>query len=206
MPDDSNSKPKVTCYSHGEGEWMRQSQELRGKWLAPFLQILDRLKINANHLTFFSLLTGLAFCPFFLLGYKALSFGLLLAHVILDGLDGPLARMTGRASNKGSFTDTMSDQVVVAFTMVTLIHAKVAGAWPGGLYVFFYTMVVIFAMVRNALTIPYSWLFRPRFLVYAWFLVEVYLLPGTLDYLLWGVTAVLAVKMVSGFVRIRRKM
>ena len=80
MPDDSNSKPKVTCYSHGEGEWMRQSQELRGKWLAPFLQILDRLKINANHLTFFSLLTGLAFCPFFLLGYKALSFGLLLAH------------------------------------------------------------------------------------------------------------------------------
>ena len=37
-------------------------------------------------------------------------------HVLIDGLDGPLARHLGIASRSGSFTDTMADQVVVVAT------------------------------------------------------------------------------------------
>lgn len=199
-------KAKITCYSQGEGTFMQESQALRGRLLTPFLRLLAWAGCTANHLTFLSLLTGLAFCPVFLWGSSITGFALLLAHVVLDGLDGPLARFTGRASNRGSFTDTMADQIVVAFSTVAMIHAQHAGVWPGGLYIFFYSIVVAFAMVRNALAIPYSWLIRPRFLVYAWFLVEVYLWPGSLDLLLWVVTAVLAVKMLTGFVNIRRRM
>jgi hypothetical protein len=71
------------------------------------------------------------------------------------------------------------------------------------MYVFLYALVVGFAMIRNALSIPYSWVVRPRFVVYAWLLVEVYLWPGTIDTLLWVCNAVLACKMLTGFVRIR---
>ncbi len=184
---------------------MQRSQAIRARLLNPLLRILAGMGVTPNQLTLLSLLTGLAFCPVFLWRSKAVAFGLLLSHVLLDGLDGPLARFTQRASNRGSFTDTTADQVVVAFSAVTLIHAGYAGAWPGGLYLFFYCMVVIFAMVRNALTIPYSWLVRPRLLVYAWFPVEVYLWHGTLDPLLWVLSAVLAIKMVTGFVKIRRR-
>jgi len=134
------------------------------------------------------------------------AFGLLTLHVLLDGLDGPLARHTQTASSQGSFTDTMTDQVVVTFSTLTLVHAGYAAAWPGGLYIFFYSMVVIFAMVRNALLIPYTWLVRPRFLVYAWFVVEVYFWPGSLNALLWLASVLLAVKMLTGFIQIRRKM
>ena len=200
------AKPKVTCYSEGESGFMRQSQSIRGRCLNPILIVLARLGVTANHLTLLSLIAGLAFCPVFLWGSKLAALGLLLAHVFLDGLDGPLARMTGKASNRGSFADTMADQVVVAFTTVTMIHAKLAGVWPGGLYVFFYTMVVIFAMVRNAMAIPYSWLVRPRFFIYAWFVVDVYLWPGTLDWLLWVTTLLLAIKVLTGFIQIRRRM
>ncbi len=200
------SKPKVTCYSDGEGAFMQRSQELRGRWLQPWLALLARLGVTPNHLTLLSLLTGLGFCPVFLWGSKLAAFGLLVAHVALDGLDGPLARFMGRASNRGSFSDTSADQVVVAFSTITLIHGGHAGVWPGALYLFFYTMVVIFAMVRNALAIPYSWLVRPRFLVYAWFPVEVYLWPGSLDYLLWSASGLLALKMLTGFIQIRRRM
>jgi phosphatidylglycerophosphate synthase len=199
-------KTKVTCYSDGEGAFMQGSQELRGRLFRPLLAGLARLGLTPNHLTLLSLLTGLAFCPLFLWSSKAVAFGLLLAHVLLDGLDGPLARYLRTASNQGSFTDTTADQVVVAFSTVTLIHAGQAGAWAGGLYVFFYSMVVIFAMVRNALAVPYSWLVRPRFLVYAWFPVEVYLWPGSLNILLWIVTLLLAVKMLTGFIQIRRRL
>jgi phosphatidylglycerophosphate synthase len=136
---------------------------------------------------------------------KAAAFALLLAHVLLDGLDGPLARYTDRASNRGSFTDTVADQIVVAFSTVTLIHATHVGAWPGGLYLFFYSVVVIFSMVRNALAIPYSWLVRPRFLVYGWMPVEVYLWHGSLNVVLWLLTVLLALKTLTGFIQIRRR-
>ncbi|MBE0543260.1 MAG: CDP-alcohol phosphatidyltransferase family protein [Verrucomicrobia bacterium] len=202
----TETKPKVTCYSADEGGFMQRSQELRGRWLSPLLTLLAALRITPNHLTLLSLVAGLAFCPVFLWSSKAVAFGLLLAHVLLDGLDGPLARFTQRASNQGSFTDTSADQVVVAFSTVTLIHAGYAGAWPGGLYLFFYSLVVIFAMVRNALAIPYSWLVRPRFFVYLWMPVEVYLWRGSLDVLLWILTALLVLKTLTGFIQIRLKL
>jgi len=199
-------KPKVTCYSEGEGKLMQQSQAVRGRLLRPLLTALAHLRVTPDQLTLLSLAAGLAFCPVFLWGPKLAAFGLLLAHVLLDGLDGPLARHLQRASNRGSFADTTADQVVVTFSTVTLIHAGHAGAWPGGLYIFFYCSVVIFAMVRSALAIPYAWLVRPRFMVYAWMPIEVYLWPGSLDGLLWAVTLLLAVKMLTGFMRIRRQL
>ncbi len=65
-------------------------------------------------------------------------------------------------------------------------------------------MVVAFAMIRNSMAIPYSWLVRPRFIVYAWLLVETYWLPGTIEYVLWTFGALLGWKMLTGFRRIRR--
>lgn len=199
-------KPKVTCYSEGEDGFMQKSQVLRGRLLHPLLKVLARMRVRPNQLTLLSLLAGLAFCPVFLTGSPLAAFGLLALHVLLDGLDGPLARFTGRASNQGSFTDTVADQVVVTFSTLTMIHAGHAGAWPGGLYVFFYCVVVLFAMVRSALSVPYSWLFRPRFLIFLWFPVELYLWPGSLDWVLWAMSALLGLKMLTGFVQIRRRM
>jgi phosphatidylglycerophosphate synthase len=202
----TDPKPKITCYSADEAGFMGRSQDLRARLLRPLLGMLHGLRVTANHLTLLSLLAGLAFCPVFLYGSQALAFGLLLLHVVLDGFDGPLARHTQRASNRGSVTDTAADQVVVACSTLTLIHAGYVGAWSGGLYVFLYGTVVLFALVRSALAIPYSWLVRPRFFVYAWMPVEVYQWRGTLDPLLWLLTALLAAKAITGFVQIRRRL
>ncbi len=195
----------INCYSGGEGDFMKWGQDLRGKWLRPFLSGMAKIGMSANHLTLLSLMAGLAFCPAFLLGKPILSFSLLLLHVLLDGLDGPLARFQGKASNRGSFTDTMADQLVVTAAAITMIHAGYADTWPSGLYIFFYTVVVAFAFIRSAMATPYSWLFRPRFLVFTWYVVELYWLPGTLDWVLWASAALLAVKCLTGFLRIRSR-
>jgi hypothetical protein len=100
----------------------------------------------------------------------------------------------------------MVDQVVVSVVMISMIHSGHAGLWPGVLYIFFYLLVVTFAFIRNALKEPYSWLLRPRFIVFIWLLVDVYFWPGTLDWVLWGAVAVLALKSATGFRVIRRRM
>lgn len=196
---------KVNCYSDREGPFMDWSQACRGLLLQPLLVRLARFGMQANHVTFLSLVAGIAFCPVFLWGSKPLAFLLLLSHALLDGLDGPLARFRGTASNQGSFTDTMADQVVVTMSTATMIHAGYAGVWPGALYLFFYAVVVGFALVRNALAAPYSWLFRPRFLIFAWFLAEVYWWPGSLNWALWIASGILAIKTLTGFFSIRKR-
>jgi len=174
--------------------------------LLPLLKLLEAGEVRAGHLTFLSLIAGLVFCPVFIWSSKPVALSLLLLHVLLDRLDGPLARHLGRASDRGSFTDTMADQVVVTFSTLTLIHVQLASLWPGVMYLFFYTVVGLFAMARNAMAIPYSWLVRPRFFVYLGIPVDLYLWPRSLDVLLWIVLALLAWKVLTGFVNIRKRL
>ncbi len=202
-----NIEAKADCYSAQERGAMEWTQRLRGRWLGPLLSLLASVGVTANHVTGLSLLCGLAFCPLYF-WWPPAAFVMLALHVLLDGLDGPLARHTGTASRKGSLTDSTADQTVIAATTITLMATPdpVIGILPGGVYIFLYTLVVAFAMVRNALGIPYSWLVRPRFYVYGWLLVETYLWPHTIDYVLWLFNALLAYKMATGFFKIRNKM
>jgi len=193
----------VNCYSAGERAWMEATQRWRGRIFSPLLDLLTRLGMRPTHLTLLSTTSGLTACVLFML-CKPAAFVMLGLHVLFDGLDGPLARHTGMASRSGTFTDTMSDQLVLTGFTLTLMSAGVLSILPGGLYIFLYAVVVAFAMVRNAMAMPYSWLFRPRFFVFSWCVVDAYLLPGTLDAVFWGSCAVLALKAGSGFVKIRR--
>ena len=183
---------------------MAVTQKIRGRLLSPLLTVLVRLGIQADHITLLSTIAGLSFCPLFFV-CKPLSFVMLGLHVLLDGLDGPLARYTGTASNRGSFTDTMADQLVITASMITLICSNTVGILPGILYIVVYTTVVLFAFVRNTLAIPYTWLVRPRFFIYIWIVVDTYIYPGTIDYILWLFTVVLAVKVLTGFIKIRNR-
>jgi phosphatidylglycerophosphate synthase len=202
---------KADCYSAGEREAMVWGQQVRAAALAPLLRLLARAGITADHLTGASLVFGLAFCPLWLwpgspAWVKPAALAALLIHVLLDGLDGPLARLMGTASRRGSFTDTVADQIVVTATTLAVMAAPQPplSIWIGGLYVFVYAMVVGFAMIRNALGVPYSWLLRPRFWVYGWIAVDAYLLPGWMNVVVGALVVLLAWKMATGFMAIRR--
>ena len=193
------------CYAKGERAWMAWTQRLRGAILGPFLQLCGRAHVSPDHITFVSLLCGLAFWPLWFLS-APLALGALALHVLLDGIDGPLARHLGVASRRGSFTDTLSDQAVVTTTTIALMTAGDLGIVPGALYIYVYAVVVAFAMVRNSLEIPYAWLLRPRFLIYVWIAIETTWQTGLLDPLVWGCSALLALKMLSGFVKLRGRL
>lgn len=199
------SKASADCYSGGERAWMERTQALRARALGPSLRTMGELGVRPDHLTLVSFACGLMFCPLWFVSPLAALVALLL-HVVLDGIDGPLARHLGIESARGSFTDTMADQAVVTASTVTLIAAGVIGPVVGSLYIYVYLLVVALAMVRNALDIPYSWLVRPRLVVYVWMGVEAYAWRGSLDWVLWAATLALGLKAVTGFIQMRRGM
>jgi phosphatidylglycerophosphate synthase len=209
----SDETAKADCYAAGERGAMTWWQDWRAWFLGPLLRLMGGAGITPDHVTLASLLAGLAFCPLWLwpgnpLWARPAALAGLVLHVLLDGLDGPLARHLGIAGRRGSFTDTLADQIVVTVSTLTLMASADSSisVWIGGAYPFLYAAVVGFAMVRNALGNPYSWLVRPRFWVYGWIAVDLFLLPGWMNVVLALFAALLGLKMASGFIAIRRSL
>jgi hypothetical protein len=61
-------------------------------------------------------------------------------------------------------------------------------------------------MVRNTLQIPYSWLLRPRLIVFAMVPVQLLVATNLLEPLVWICNVVLAFKLMTGFWKLRRRL
>lgn len=204
LPDKTSGND---CYSAGERKWMLLGQRLRSVCLRPILRLLTRLRITPDMITLLSAVCGVAFAPLWVLGHSTAAVVLLMLHVALDGLDGPLAREQHVDSPRGSFTDTFADQVVLtAVTSAWMIqrHDPISTC-AGTLYLFTYTAVVGMAMVRNALSIPYSWLVRPRFFFYGALMLECMGIRELSLPVLVISTALLSIKTLSGFFKLRAR-
>lgn len=187
------------CYSAGEREWMEGTQDWRARRFEGLFRFLTRYGIRADHITWLSFVTGCCFLPLWLLVHPAAALAAVTLHVLLDGIDGGLARYQKTASGRGSFVDTVVDQSVFTLVMLTLMQVQLLSVVAGTILIFVYALVVTFAMVRNALNCPYSWLVRPRFYVYGAIMLELTLLPGLVEVVCWVCLAVLSVKAISGF-------
>ncbi|PIR38456.1 MAG: hypothetical protein COV35_06720 [Alphaproteobacteria bacterium CG11_big_fil_rev_8_21_14_0_20_39_49] len=191
------------CYSSGEMKFMLWGQEIRAYILAPLLNVMKEHGVKPNHITILSLVTGIAAALSINYDY-GLTLFMLLLHVLLDGIDGPLARYSKTDSNKGSFADTACDQIVIVAIGLGLIDANLVTPLSGAVYILLYTVVIGFSMVRSAMGIPYKWLIRPRFLLYIWLYFEFYVIDGFTTYILWGFSLILLLNVITGYFKIRR--
>jgi len=210
---------KADCYSDRERRVMLGYQGYKQRLLAPLLRLLDRLLVTPDGITWFSVALGAAFVPCYLFvpGPWGLFVAhlLLLAHLIVDGIDGPLARHQGRASSAGSLTDTFGDQLVIVATALAYATAEGfgrAGLHPvtAGCYAVLYDAAVMLAMIRNAMGIPYRFLLRPRNFFYGLMWFDAYgwwgaWSPGIVEGTVWCFNVLLAAAVLFGFVAVRRE-
>ena len=100
---------------------------------------LARTRVTPNQMTLISATVGLAAAPFFLSAatlWQTVGALLFLAHAILDGCDGELARLRFQESRWGGILDFWGDNVVHAaiFGCMALGWSRAVGAdWPLGL-------------------------------------------------------------------------
>lgn len=214
----SGDSPKNDCYSEGERALMGAWQSRKQRWLAPLLRGLTRAGISPDQVSVVSALFGIAFVPIYLgvpgaIGL-ALAHLLLFLHLLIDGVDGPLARHQGCASAAGSFTDTCIDQLVVAITALAYGMAEScgrAGLAPltASTYAILYTAAVSLAMARNAYGVPYRFLLRPRNFVFGLMWFDAYgwwgpLSPWLVEGTVWAFNLTLGVSVMTGCIALRR--
>jgi phosphatidylglycerophosphate synthase len=97
-----------------------KSQEWRGQVLKPILRIATDFGLSASMITNGRLI--LAVIAFVIFTEKPILASIIfLLAILLDALDGPLARVQGRASDKGKFLDVATDHVIYVFIVLAIL-------------------------------------------------------------------------------------
>ncbi len=154
----------------------RRDEMLRG-WSAWFMA----RNIMAKHLTLLSFILMLAFFPlFFRLKWWPAALLTVLAHIMLDALDGPLARHSETASQSGALADMLNDISGMAIVGLTLIFLGNESN-PGlvATYIVVYLYLTIFVVVLNLTGTQLPWIIRTKYFLFLfvfmkyWFEIDV---------------------------------
>ncbi|MEK6874578.1 MAG: CDP-alcohol phosphatidyltransferase family protein [Nanoarchaeota archaeon] len=167
---------KWSIYSECEKGFFSSWHKCRVYSLHWLLVFLTNIGITANIVSMVSAFSTVLFVLLIIDSFSSAVF-LLILHIILDGVDGPLATYQKTVSNKGMFVDFSADLVGIASTTLGLMIAGYISPVWSVMYLFFYTVTVFFGLMHTVIGIKQPWSFRPRLWVYGavigMFVVEV---------------------------------
>ncbi len=194
-----------SIYSASEGRFLYTWQRIRQTLLLPLAVGLDRLKIRPDMLSWSSVILGVGF--FFLARRRFdVAFWLLVGSVLLDTLDGVLARYRRADSNSGAFTDMFCDEAVVALTVGGLVWRGTINPVLGIIFVYIYTLIVTLLLIHQLLSISSQWIIRPsRMLLYGFVGIYFFFGQNWLDWLLIAYLLTLPILGIS-YWRIRKSL
>lgn len=126
-----------------------------GRWLEPLAVRCARTGISPSVITLAGPLLGALVCVWFLRTGDVIPFCIAITLVgCLDGLDGLVARTSGRVTKFGGYLDAVCDRYFDA--MVVLVVAYMTDYWVLSTVVLTGALLVSYAKARAALEVPVS--------------------------------------------------
>ncbi|MCA9177085.1 MAG: CDP-alcohol phosphatidyltransferase family protein [Planctomycetales bacterium] len=207
----------LNYFAENEQASQEQFKQHRDRAFSGVVALLVRCNVTPDMLSFVSMLM---LAPFGYLvinspepGVVAIASLFLLLHVLLDGLDGPLARRLGTAGSAGAFVDMCCDHGGMIIVTWLVSAAGLIDGTIGNIYVATYTVAVVFIISLNILGSPLRFVLRSKYLFYiligglGWAGARGWLQPPVwiwLDYALVAFSLANAWICCVGFFRIRR--
>lgn len=185
-------------------------RRIRDRLSRPLVRTLIRCRVTADLISLVSLLQ---LVPFGYLVLSAENSGriawaslFLWLHVILDALDGPVARATGTAGPAGAFTDMCVDHTGMLITTCILTASEVVNPTAAVAYVASYTVAVAFTVWLNMIGHPFRLVIRTKYLLYA--LITGYGLfhVNLISEAVVGFCVIHVLFAIAGFVKLRRNL
>ncbi len=137
----------------------------RTRWLGAAVKPLQRFGLTADHITLAGLSLLIPYGWFFVSQPK-LAAGFLLSSILIDGVDGVYARVTGTATEGGALTDVCADHIGMIVTVLLLIHHGMANAVIAAYYAVIYVAVVALSVLQNYAGVPLQIVIRTKFPLY----------------------------------------
>lgn len=127
----------------------------------PITKIFYKLKINPNTLSIFKIF----FAGLYLLLIKhnlvlAISF-LIIGGILIDLLDGPLARYSNKASDRGKFVDSFLDQLVYALLVWGLIIINIGNPVVLSYNILIIGFLYVIMIINKNEFLESDWIIKP---------------------------------------------
>ena len=158
-------KKKLHYFLDKESEGQKKFAAMRTRILTPFLKVLDSLGFTPGFISYFALSLTIPFVllyPF----YPVLACLFLWLYVILDGVDGSLARYKKIDNAGGSLIDIVCDQTGLLVCTGMIIHYDYSNPLMAYLYGCSYIIMIALGVAQNYLNLKLRFNFRTKFIVY----------------------------------------
>ena len=163
--------PHLNYFTAKEQQKQSEFSQKRSSLLSPLVSLMSSLGLTANSVSLLSLLSTAGFV-YFAPEHMLLALLFILIHILLDGLDGPLARKQGTAGNAGAFTDICVDQAGLLVVLLTLIHYELAESFSVASYGLLYIIMITFMVILNERSVHLPTIIRSKYLLYIVLLIE----------------------------------
>lgn len=158
-------------FAESEQAGQERFQKIRDGLLGPLVRVLIRCHVTADLISLMSLMQLVPFGYLVLTAETSQQIGVasifVWLHVVLDALDGPIARTTGTAGPAGAFTDMCVDHSGMLITTCILTAAEFVNPTAAVAYVSSYTVAVAFTIWLNMIGHPFKLVIRTKYLLYA---------------------------------------
>jgi phosphatidylglycerophosphate synthase len=195
-------------FAAGEQELQSRFRQRRDQWLAPVVRVCQTSGLSADVISGWAIAMLLPFglALFLRLGgwSPLVAVAALAAHVLLDGLDGPVARAAGTAGPAGAFTDMALDHTGYLIVTTLLTAAGLVEGWAACAYVSTYTLAVVMVVMLNLLQRPLAYVVRTKYVFYLLVALQQFGGANLLSESAAAFSAVHALFAAVGFAAVRR--
>jgi len=160
-----NTNDNLHYFSSKEKEGQDVFSKKRTQFLKPISAFLTKLGISPDQVSYFGIFLLILFGIFFK-SAPVLAFVLLFFYVLMDGIDGSLARFQNSQNKGGSLTDIICDQLGLVLIVGLLLYYNMASPVLGYIYVTIYLTMIVLSVYQNALNIELGLLIRSKYYIY----------------------------------------
>lgn len=172
---------KLNYFSDKEQKVQKDFAKKRTTLLIPVIKILDKTKVTPDFISYLALFLLIPF-SFYFKSFPILSSVIIICYVLLDGIDGSLARYQNKDNLGGAFTDIVVDQMGLVVIIGNLIFYEMITPTVAYYYGILYIVMIAFSVVQNALNISMQKLIRTKYIVYLlYILYSVSIIKNFLD-------------------------
>ena len=169
------SLPRPDSYSSVERRFLEPVRHLLAWACGPLVAALVRFGVAPNTVSLVGPLLGVLFV-FTVRQSRLLGFVIWIPSMLVDGVDGALARHTGRASTYGALVDQFADHTREILVIAGLAASGALSPLWGSLYPFVYTALNVTLLMGNMCGAPVPVAVKSWLVLYP--AIAVYLLGG----------------------------
>jgi phosphatidylglycerophosphate synthase len=150
-----DEKLHLSTFSQTEESAYERFQRIRDRFFRPVCAFLDRLGVKPDYLSYFHIFLLI---PYFYFMNRApiLAAGVICLSLLIDCLDGGLARYQKSTSDKGALLDIVADHFVFFGVVFSLMITYITDRFFSTFYLMNYLLmiVLVMAMRANKLHVP----------------------------------------------------